>query len=277
MYQEYFTKALKHVLNKFPQCEKKLRGFTDNILVLAYFRLPDFRHKLLSSIIRKDDEISEWRFHEWGIDEKVTDDMRESSLISQFSWEKDFNHYLKTHTHGTKLHEEIQLIVNSESWQKRFHERNETFFYFLCEWNHYVHKKMLFKNHIPWQDLPGYRILLKSFLVELKNREIVKYPETLKRAASEFLLNEKLLNIFLSLLYNKTKVYDAPSTFITFEMINEWLKAILQHKKILPSFFEFSFFLEGITKVLEQDHAYSIAKCLLTIYNNFVLFSGWCF
>jgi len=74
---------------------------------------------------------------------------------------------------------------------------------------------MMEEHSIPWQDLPGYRVLLKSFLVELKNREILKYPVTLKQAAANILLNEKLLNVFVTLIYNKTKFFACFLLFFT--------------------------------------------------------------
>jgi len=65
-YQEVFFKALKYVLNKFPQSEGKEQGFFDNLCVLAYFRVPEFRSKFLHCIVRKDDEVKEWKGSEWG-------------------------------------------------------------------------------------------------------------------------------------------------------------------------------------------------------------------
>ena len=65
-FQEVFFKALKYVLNKFPQSAEKEQGFFDNLCVLAYFRLPEFRTKFLGCITRKDDEVLEWRGSEWG-------------------------------------------------------------------------------------------------------------------------------------------------------------------------------------------------------------------
>ena len=56
-------------------------------------------------------------------------------------------------------------------------------------------------------------------------------------------------------------------------MINQWLKTLAAHNKTPPSFFDFGFFLDGIMKVLEQDHTYSIGKCIQMIYYNFQLFS----
>jgi hypothetical protein len=30
-----------------------------------------------------------------------------------------------------------------------------------------------------WQDIPGYRIIVKSILIELKERNVVDYPDSL--------------------------------------------------------------------------------------------------
>ncbi len=32
---------------------------------------------------------------------------------------------------------------------------------------------------IYWQDIPGYRIIVKSIIVELKERHILEYPDSL--------------------------------------------------------------------------------------------------
>ena len=49
-------------------------------------------------------------------------------------------------------------------------------------------------------------------------------------------------------------------------MINQWLKSLTISNKKLPSFFDFGFFFEGVKKMLEQDHVYSLGKCVLMIY-----------
>lgn len=273
-YESLFNKVLKHVLNKSLQCDMKEKDFFNLICVLAYFRKSEFRNKLLSSIAHTDVNLDEWRGNEYSIETKFAPEMQIKCVDSQFSWEEDFEHYVKCHPDHQSNINELNAILHIEAWQKRFNERNETFFSFLYEWNYYVYKKMTFKDNIPWQALPGYGVLIKSFLVELKERDILKYPTSLKQAAVGFLINEKLLNIMVSILYHKTKVYDGKSAYLVFDLINQWMRALLQYKKTLPSLFEFGFFLEGVKKILDQDYCYSIGKCLLMIYNNIHIFSG---
>ena len=47
--------------------------------------------------------------------------------------------------------------------------------------------------------------MLKGFLVELKNRDIMKYPDSLKATSDSLLLNTDLLNIYITILFKKTK------------------------------------------------------------------------
>lgn len=274
-YQSTFSKALKHVLNKSLQCEIKERDFFNLICVLAYFRLPEFRTKLLSAIVHKGDQLNEWRGNEYTLDNNANPEMTIKCVDSQFSWEEDFELFLKQHPDFQQNSKEIRNILSADTWQKRFHERNGTFFAFLYEWNYYIYKKMSNKEQIPWQALPGYSILVRSFLIELKEREILRYPLSLRQASLGILLNEKLLNIMMSLIYSKTKIFDGRSVYLVFDIMNQWMKTLLVHRKNIPSFFEFQFFFDGVVKVLDQDYCYSIGKCLVMLYNNFQLFSGF--
>lgn len=62
-------------------------------------------------------------------------------------------------------------------------------FLILNEWANYVNKAIISKERIPWQDLPGYRKLLKGFLVEMKIRKVSDYSESLKIASIGMLHN----------------------------------------------------------------------------------------
>ena len=79
------------------------------------------------------------------------------------------------------------------------------FFNFLGEWVHYIKKKVVLQENFPWQDINGYRILLKAMLCELKTQQIINYSDAMIAASKKMLLNEKLLNTFVAIVYNKTK------------------------------------------------------------------------
>lgn len=76
---------------------------------------------------------------------------------------------------------------------------------FIEEWAKHVNKTIVIKDHVPWQDLPGYNIIIKAFLCELKTKDIRRVPTGLLKSSYALLANEKLLNIFVSIIYKKTQ------------------------------------------------------------------------
>lgn len=46
-------------------------------------------------------------------------------------------------------------------------------------------------------------------LLELKEREVALYPEALKDTTCAMLCNEKLLNVFVTIVFMKTHAFDA--------------------------------------------------------------------
>lgn len=95
--------------------------------------------------------------------------------------------------------------LSDESWQNRIGKRGIAFYFFLENWAKLVNKTVVVKDHVPWQDLPGYPILLRSFLIKMKTEDIRKWPQAMINASVALLNNHKLLNPFVSILYNKTK------------------------------------------------------------------------
>ena len=97
-YQQFLNKALDKVLYKLnlKGGEKEERDFIDNFCAIAYFKIPEFRIKLLNCVTKETDvEITEWRGTEWKLDDKITDDQRDQYLNSLFNWEHDFYRFLK--------------------------------------------------------------------------------------------------------------------------------------------------------------------------------------
>ena len=162
-------------------------------------------------------------------------------------------------------------MLNDEKWQKRFSKRGIAFYFFLNEWTKHVNKTVVIKDHVPWQDLPGYNVLIKNFLIELKKRDVKQLPEALIDTSVTLLKNEKLLNIFIAIIYNKTRVYDSSNVFAVFELVNTWLQALTTYQKKIPSTFDYNFFFKGLFMVIEGDHSLNIAKVLWVLYNNISL------
>lgn len=56
-----------------------------------------------------------------------------------------------------------------------------------------------------WQDIPGYKNILKAFLLEMKELDILEYPDALVEASLSLLNNNELLSIFVHIAFKKTK------------------------------------------------------------------------
>ena len=98
-YQNLLYRTLEKVLHKLNQkkLEDKEREFVESFCAIAYFRIPEFRGKLLESLIdaNKGIEIDEWRGTEWRLDSEIRNSNRNRELLSLFDWEKDFYRLIK--------------------------------------------------------------------------------------------------------------------------------------------------------------------------------------
>lgn len=103
------------------------------------------------------------------------------------------------------------------------------------EWAKYVNKTIVVRDHVPFYDLPGYKELLSSFLIEMQSRDINSYPDKLIDASLALLYNEKLLNDFVMILYQKTSRSCALTVQKTYDIINKWLQFLIANKKLFPT------------------------------------------
>ena len=100
-YQNFLYRTLEKVLHKLNQkkLEDKEREFVESFCAIAYFKIPEFRKKLLDNLIEanKGIEIDEWRGTEWQLDSEIINSNRNQELLSLFDWDKDFYRMLMVH------------------------------------------------------------------------------------------------------------------------------------------------------------------------------------
>lgn len=266
-YQNLLYDVLLKVLCKFTQkaINIKEKFFTENFCAIAYFRIPEFRHEFLECFFEQNKDQE--KLYEVYIDPK-----KKPIGSASYDWEKNFYKFLKTSPKGVKHLQEFLKKLGELEWKAIICKKDPLYFSFLSELCKLVYYQKIVKFHIPWNEFPGYEVLVNSLMLELKNRSVVHYHKTLKDASKYMLLNEKLLGPLLMIVYKNTKVYDASAVFHTFDLIDSWLEFLAQEKKTIPTVFDYSFFFKGIKLVLEQDHAICIARCIYMIYNNYVFF-----
>ena len=101
IYQKYLYDSLNIVLQKLNQkgASDNERIFVENFCAIAYFKIPEFRVKILSCITKTNDiDIPEWRGTEYKLDENFENKTKKYNLfISLFDWEQEFYRFLKVY------------------------------------------------------------------------------------------------------------------------------------------------------------------------------------
>ena len=144
------------------------------------------------------------------------------------------------------------------------------FLYFLIKRLSELGKKIKF---IKWQYFPGYNKLVRSFLSEMKRLKITLYPKSLIQTSVNLLANEKLINILISVIFEKTHSLDSNEVMKSLEIVGRYLAALTRSKKLLPPTFNYLYFFKAIKILLEGDFSLAIVKVLVIIYNNYENFN----
>jgi len=241
------------------------RNSVESLISISFFRIPQFREKFLSVILEKGNiVIDEWRNTD-GVsleDGDVSDN--NPSVMRLFDWKSFFYDVIPQEVYDQNI-EILQRLLSTDKWKMRISKRGVAYFLIVKQWAEYV-KRALVRNMVNWMNVPGYRQILKSILIEMKTREVGYYPEALKDATCALLANEKLLNVFVAITFSKTQAYDNNAVNTCMELTAQWFNVIHKNKLIVPPSFDFQFFLKAIDILLNLDHGTSTAKCLWMLY-----------
>lgn len=138
---------------------------------------------------------------------------------------------------------QLQTILLSDKWKNRLGKRGGAFYTFLENLVKEIEYVSVVSKYIKWHHMPGYNRLLHAFLVEMKKNKIKNYTERFKRCCTKLLSNEKLLNIFVAILLNKTNINEPETVQITFEMIDGFLTSIRKNLRTISGTFDYKYFL----------------------------------
>uniref|UniRef100_A0A0G4GQ96 C2 domain-containing protein n=1 Tax=Chromera velia CCMP2878 TaxID=1169474 RepID=A0A0G4GQ96_9ALVE len=251
-------------------------------LCIAYFRIPAFRKGLLEGVLNGRERklaVDEWRGTEYHLDEASLIRMEHwhpsSSLRSVLDW---------THFHNNLLgyfgYKSLQTaledlpIPKSDNWRERLCKRSTAFFSFLEHWAKHVYQVVPNKEALRWHHIPGYAHLLKGMLIEMKQRDVTRYPDSLLNCTGAMLANEKLLSVFIKILFLKTSAYHPPSVFSAMNYLDYWVQVLSLRGLPLPPNFDFHFLLKGLDILLGCEMCLNVSKGLWFIYKNVSIFQG---
>lgn len=103
----------------------------------------------------------------------------------------------------------------------------------------------------------------------MKNIKIDRYPPSMVQTSVYLLNNEKLLNILMAILFEKTNANDPNGAMKGLDLLSRYLNHFSKNKKLLPPSFNYVHFFKAVKIVLEGEFAYSIVKMLSIIFMNY--------
>lgn len=267
-YRSFLRNLLVAALGKLKikGVDKRSQQFTELICAVSYFRIPEFRQVLLRCLKEKTIDTREARDLPWDVESEDNISI-ETHILPMFDWTNLFYQFLPTNSDEDK---ELKSALLDPSWKKRVSKRGIAYFRLISEWANHV--KILFnEKHIPWQEIPGYGVIIRSFIMEMKGRKLQEYPNTMTQCSLFLLNNPNLLSLFVRLIFAKTNVYDVEKVSVCLELLSSWFTYIYEEDQALPLSFEESYFMQGIRIALGSDIGFNVAKAVWFLYENFQL------
>ena len=66
----------------------------------------------------------------------------------------------------------LRRIESNKKWQARVKKRSIAFFQIVKRWAEFIYQNVMTYS-IYWQDIPGYKVIVKSIIIELKERNVL--------------------------------------------------------------------------------------------------------
>lgn len=248
------------------------RAFIEYFQAFSYFRIPEFRQELNKCLDADNEHIAQLKGTEF---EKINDKKiiyEDDMLVSQLDWHLGFYICLADEPKYKENIEFLTKTLDKKKWHHRFQKRGIGFMHFVKNFCNYINYTVCVKQSIPWQDIPGYNLILRVFLAEMNTKGLNLYPEAQMEAAYSLLFNEKLQQIFCSTIYEKTNLNDGMLVLKAFDLIDSWFQGQKDNKKKIPSDFDHHGLMKGVFMVLSDDNSLSVAKAIWFMYKNFFMF-----
>ena len=138
--------------------------------------------------------------------------------------------------------------------------------------------------------IPGYVHVVKSVLLEMRERRINEYPESMKKVIKLMLVDTRLVAPFTRVIFMKTNLHDLGAVTVSLEMIGQWVARIQTWSQIgafgmpnkfplkalespvLPSTYDFNFLREVLRLLLTVGSRQVILKAMEFIYTQWDAF-----
>ena len=114
--------------------------------------------------------------------------------------------------------------------------------------------------------MPGYKEVATAILEEVQGANLLYIRDSMIAAMRSFVVNPKLLNAIIKLIFRKTSIYNSVSVLKAMDLTSTMFLQIYHKDLQVPSDFDFTFFNSGLNMLIEQEHGTNTAKALWLLY-----------
>ena len=202
-YEKFLYETLEVVLNKMADygMQPQEREFVALFLVIAFFRIPVFRKKLVTAIVES--QGSKFKTHSSEFPDKTSN----SYFLSHFDWDGEFYEVLNEDKRSEENKEILKNLFErlNAKWEERLGDK-ELIFLFTSEYFKYIQRQIHTKEMMPWTYLPGYLVVKANFLRSIEEHDFESLPSSLVNAISSLLPDETLFKTVFNIIVFKIQL-----------------------------------------------------------------------
>ena len=161
-----------------------------------------------------------------------------------------------------------ERTLSGRYWKERLHKRGHCFFLLLEYWMRHVSMAMgMQPEGGAWKEVPGFPTLMKAFLIEMKQRPLHMWPESMISCLVSLLKeNRQLLQVAVRILLARVSPLQLRSCLAVLQHLDACMKAVANEQ--LPQTFSCTPLLRTLHTLAESEHFKVAASALIFLYNH---------
>ena len=162
-----------------------------------------------------------------------------------------------------------ERTLSGRYWRERLKKRGHCFFLLLEHWLQHTSMAMGLQpgEEVVWRDVPGAPTLIKAFLIEMKQRPLHLWPESMVSCLGTLLMeNKPLLQVCVRILISRTSALHLRPSLAVLQHLDVVMRSIAPEP--LPQTFSAEPLLRMLHQLADSEHFKVAASALIFLYNH---------
>ena len=163
-----------------------------------------------------------------------------------------------------------ERVLAGRYWRERLRKRGHCFFLFLEHWTRHVGVAMCMQpgEEVNWRTVPGASVLFKAFLLEMKQRPLHRWPESMRTCMVALSVEYRnILQVFARILLGRVIARQLRPTLPAIKLLSTCFDSI-GDDGTLPKQFSVPLLVKQLELMVDSDHFKVVACALLFLYSH---------